>query len=189
MGERRSRRRWAVPGPSAGWGGAPFDGLRWHESPEVPFRFVGLAHKLARLGRHTGWYMDPDCMGEVARGVVYQLPHGRGFLAGIADPYNADDTGRGPAMLQCDNAGFVQKFNVYNTAEDAARVADRLAEIYAEREREYQEREWRKERAEDAAQEIEELLKEIGTLPEGRVRGMVEAEIERLRRIVAEGGE
>lgn len=186
MRESRRRRRWAVPGPSASWGGAPFEGMRWHESPDVPFRFVGLARNLIRL-RHTGWYMDPDGWGELARGVVYRLPHGRGYLAGIADPYQSDDDGRGPALLECGRSGYILRRDVYDTAEDAARMADELARLYAERECEYQERERRKIAAEEAAAEIEELLTEIETLPEGRAREMVEREIERLRCIVAEG--
>lgn len=133
--------------PSAGnysskWGGIPFavgenvgyrhTFARWHESPETPFRFVGLASDCVKLG-HTGWYTrDDDWGSELSRGVVYMLPHGR-FLAAIADPYQSAKDGRGPAMIKTDRAGNLA---IYGDKESAAQAADRLAEIYAEGERE-----------------------------------------------------
>jgi len=75
--------------------------------------------------RHTGWFCD-EYQDDKIRGIVARLPRGRGFLAGWT-------MGTGMA------SGW--EGDVYETAQDAARAADSLAENMAEKEREYQERE------------------------------------------------
>lgn len=80
------------------------DGGRYIENPDARgLRLEGFADDLTGGIDHKGWWMDPDGMGETARGIVYRLPARKGravFLAGYADPFNADsDTGRGPAYL------------------------------------------------------------------------------------------
>jgi hypothetical protein len=127
---------------SSKWGGTPFavggnvgyrnSFARWHESPETPFRFVGLASDCVKLG-HTGWYTrGDDCGSELSRGAVYMLPHGR-YLAAIADPYQSAKDGTGPAMIETDREGNPE---IYRDKESAAQAADRLAEIHAESARE-----------------------------------------------------
>lgn len=79
--------------------------VRWIEKPEASgLRFAGTAESLANL-RHGGWYTDSDGSGELARGVVYLLPARRGrtrALAAIADPWNSDRDGNGPALVSLD---------------------------------------------------------------------------------------
>lgn len=48
-------------------------GLRFEYCDQVP-HVRGIDHK--------GWYTDPDGFHEVIRGVVFRLPHNRGFIAG-----------------------------------------------------------------------------------------------------------
>jgi hypothetical protein len=86
---------------------------------------------------------DDNDTGETARGVVFQLP-GRDrkprFISGIADPNND-----GCAILSLE---------IFDDKEDAARNADSLAEMYADKERDYQ-------RAWCAGQEYSELGESI----------------------------
>jgi hypothetical protein len=77
---------------------------------------------------HTGWFCDEVGVDKI-RGIVAALPHGR-FLAGCS-------MGEGKASTVA--------ADLYNTAEAAARAADRMAESAAEDEREHQ------------AQQIEEM--------------------------------
>ncbi len=118
-------------------------------------RFVGAADTILTRLRHKGWYVNGN-HDETLVGVVYRLPSGRGFLAGFSDPWNGEKDGSGPCNLE---------FSVYETAEDAARVADRLAECAGERYREdslKQDAEYRLEEAlgdaEKARDEIRELV-------------------------------
>ncbi len=91
--------------------GAP--GLRWQWCDEVSGQLTPI--------RHTGWFCNDDCSGEKIRGVVFRLPHGRGFLAGWS-------MGEGMASaVECE---------VWADEVDCARAADRLAESVAEAERE-----------------------------------------------------
>lgn len=147
------------------WGGTPFAigadvGYRstfgrWHESPETPFRFIGLAHDLVRLG-HTGWYTRDDDFGdELARGVVYLLPHGR-YLAAIASESESDKDGSGPCIVETNAHGSPC---LYDDKEDAARAADSFAERYAEGAREDDRRRRERMKLEDAASEAAETLK------------------------------
>lgn len=145
------------PSCASTWGGTPFKmgenaGYRdtwgrWHESPESCFRFAGLAHELANI-KHTGWHTDDiHCGGdELARGVVYRLPRSRGFLAAIADPWQADKDGHGPCIFEIDSNGNLE---IHETEQDAATRADRLAEIYAESERLHNEQERERERLQE----------------------------------------
>ena len=67
--------------------------------------------------RHTGWFTD-EYQSETIRGVVFRLPHGRGFLAGWS---------MGEGM-----ASAVDRY-VWDDEKDAARAADDMAERAAER--------------------------------------------------------
>lgn len=88
-------------------------GLRWAWCDEV--EGVNI--------RHTGWYCDEFQDGKI-RGIVFTLPHSRGFLAGWS-------MGEGMAsVVECD---------IYETARDAAYAADSIAENAAESQREYEE--------------------------------------------------
>lgn len=116
----------------AGWGGPWQDGsstMRFVERPDrMGVRFVDYADKINRWLHHEGWFLDPDDMGETVRGAVFQLPAKGGqerYLAGFQDPFGND-----AASIEV---------AVYDTKEEAARAADRLAEVYAEKEREYRE--------------------------------------------------
>lgn len=115
--------------------------MRWIEKPEsFGLRFVGLAHDLARID-HTGWFLDSTFQDETARGVVYALPgrDGRARLVpGIADPYQSDKYGRGPALISFDHFYIAESGGTAPEAFDVAHLADQIAERYAEKERDYQ---------------------------------------------------
>lgn len=155
-----------TPDYSSRWGGKPFAiganvGYwntfgRWHESPETPCRFVGLAHKIVRLD-HTGWFTIDECADELAHGVVYLLPHGR-FLACIADPCQSNKDGTGPAIVETDRNGNPC---IYEDKEEAARAADQFAELYAEAERAYQEQERKRTALEESIAGAENELTEL----------------------------
>lgn len=89
-------------------------GLRWQWCDEVKGASI----------RHKGWFTSEGGWdGETARGIVFRLPHGRGFLAGYS-------LGEG----MCGSL----EYDIYPDEVDAAYAADSYAENVAEREREYQ---------------------------------------------------
>lgn len=137
--------------PSSSALAAPFNVgrsiCRWAERPEdIGLRLVGHADEIGGFG-HCGWYLEDEgayVSGETARGVVLQLPARAGkalYVPGVADPYN-----NGPAVVCLDDATEDQS--------DAARWADRLAEIYAEDARDYQ-------RAANARFRFDELAEQV----------------------------
>lgn len=132
--------------------GAPFRirsyECRWIEKPSaVGLRETGKAEDIARL-RHSGWYLD-DTYSETAHGLVFQLPTRKGqprYFAAMADPHND-----GPALVEIGD--------IYDSAEEAARAADGLAERYAEGEREYNDAWQRGNTARAKASEARELCR------------------------------
>lgn len=104
------------------------------------------ADEIVRIG-HTGWFTD-EFQDEKYRGMVWELCDDAErkdsiFLAGY-------DEGSGYCCLSCSGG----KLDTFDSAEEAARAADGLAERNAEREREYQEN-WRA--ASDLSEEIDSL--------------------------------
>ncbi|WP_197517127.1 MULTISPECIES: hypothetical protein [Burkholderia] len=69
---------------------------------------------------HTGWFTDEHGDGNTIRGIVFRLPHGRGFLPGWS---------MGERM-----ASEIEYSHVYDDERDAARAADDMAERVSERE-------------------------------------------------------
>lgn len=90
---------------------AGMPGLRWQWADEA---WSGI--------KHTGWFTDDFC-GDKIRGVVFALPHGRGWLAGWS---------MGESMAS------ELEYAIYDDVSDAASAADSLAQYAAERERDYQ---------------------------------------------------
>ena len=131
-----------------------YKNVRWIENASRGLRLVGFADEIARIG-HKGWYTDDDCAFETYRGIVYQLPARRGqtqYVYGYADPNNDD------CALLC--------FDVEADKADAARAADRFAEVCAETERDYQ-RAWHAGREyEGLEDEIKSMRKEALTIAE-----------------------
>lgn len=115
----------------------------WVENANAAgLRFVGYADELARSIRHTGWLINDEGWGETYRGAVYRLPHSRGYIAGYADPNNK-------------GAAFVELSLIDSDDETgAAFAANRIAELEAERERDYQ-------RAWHAGQRFRDLADEV----------------------------
>lgn len=107
------------------------DSVFWCEHPDTHLRRVGYSDECSEsrsLRYNRGYYVSEDDCGEVARGVVFQLPGKNGsprFMYGVADPFND-----GPVMLSHD---------ITECKANAAIWADQLAQCYAESEREYQE--------------------------------------------------
>lgn len=114
------------------------DGLAWIESaPDAGLRFVGYCDEINRHIRHNGWYGD-EFGDSTYRGVVLQRQAVDGYpcyLAGYEDPHN-------PGSYRVElrpRDWFVDNGSIEGEAKtDAASRADRIAEIVAEREREYQ---------------------------------------------------
>lgn len=103
-------------------------GGRWIENVTSGLRFKGYSDEVATRLRHKGWFTDNDGMGEVLRGAVWQLPARDGqaqYVYGYADPCNH-------------NCAYIV-FNPVTCEIDAAYAGDRMAELAAEKEREYQE--------------------------------------------------
>lgn len=73
--------------------------------------------------QHTGWFTD-EYQDTKIRGLVFRLPHGRGFLAGWS---------MGESMAS------ELYSHIWDDERDAAAAADDMARDAAEREREYQE--------------------------------------------------
>jgi hypothetical protein len=135
---------------------AKYKRLRWCENVSDGLRLVGLAHEVAkREGMrfdHTGWYMDEFHDGELAVGVIYQLPARGGvpqYVFGMADPYNHD-------------CALLNFHYITDDLLDAIRYSDSMAERYAEAEREYQEQERARVEAEER-EEQERLEAEVET--------------------------
>jgi hypothetical protein len=129
-----------------------YKNVRWIENASRGLRLVGFADEIARKEHsraieHKGWYTyDDGDPREVLRGVVYQLPSRKGqtlYVYGYADPNNDD------CALLC--------FEQEGDKMEAAKQADRFAEIFAEDERDYH-------RAWDAGRRCEDLDEEIKTM-------------------------
>lgn len=99
-------------------------GERWVENVSKGLRLAGFADELCRSINHTGWWTDEYGDNDTMRGVVYRLPHGW-MVAGYADPCN-------------DDCALLDFGTLFDNEHDAAGAADRIAEIHAERERDYQ---------------------------------------------------
>jgi hypothetical protein len=164
------------------------DGTRWVENASDGLRFTGKAHDIARAEGyrldHTGWYLDDDGMGETCWGVVYQLPARNGELQYVP----------GHATSYDDGGACLDFSNIKSELRDAVYASDRLAERYAEVEREYQRVESAKMRIEDITAEIKDayaacrdLCNEIrasGVDQVAVVRKLIRAEVCRVRRSV-----
>lgn len=111
---------------------------RWVENAAPSLRFVGYADELNPAIKHKGRYLrSDDYGGEVARGVVYQLPSRQGlvlFAYGVADPCNENC-----ALLDFDlETAPANDVDAIDYAKrGAASYADSVAERYAETEREW----------------------------------------------------
>lgn len=133
-----------------------YRGVRWVENVSRGLRRIGFADEIMkgegypRAIDHRGWFIrDDDCGGEVYRGVVYQLPARHGlpqYVYGYDDPNNDD------CALLC--------FDPELEKREAAKQADRFAEILAEHERDY-DRAWQAgRRVETLDDEIKDMRKE-----------------------------
>lgn len=147
--------------------------LRWIENPAaVGLRLVGLSHNVpantyrGRAVDHDGWFLDSEIQDETVSGVVYRLPGKDGrarYLAGYADPWNADKDGRGPALLSLDvieGEPVDSSWETDSALVEAARAGDSIAERMAEHEREYQDA----FRAGSAARDVSSAATEAGKL-------------------------
>lgn len=131
------------------------DRLRWIENASRGLRVLGPVHEMReRVGRwrHTGWHLDPLGDGDTVHGVIIQLPGRSGFarfVPAVSDPCNDD----------CYAVDFSDVYtapgdDTDDAVRDCAHAADRLAELYAEREREYQTEEGARIRIEEARERI-----------------------------------
>lgn len=101
------------------------------------WRDAGDAITILNL-RYTGWYADMDGSRTYVPH-VWQLPARKGneqYVAGYMESDGGDRAASGYCVLEHDGAKLV----IYDTKEDAAHAANRLAEADAEEAREYDER-------------------------------------------------
>lgn len=94
--------------------------------------------------RHTGYYTDVDC-NEVAKGIVVSLPHGK-FIAGY---------------YWSSNDERVYHPELYRDEESAAHAADSIAEHFADKARDDDEK---YQAARELESDIEDELSELGKL-------------------------
>jgi hypothetical protein len=106
-------------------------------------RGVQYADEVVRLN-HRGWFCDDPDFGEVYRGIVARRPGG-GWMAGY------EDGACGPKTAVFDLE------DVHEDERDAARAADEMARVDAERNREWCERERREERRRELRAEVATL--------------------------------
>lgn len=151
---------------------------RWVEHPEDGLRFVGNVDEITNEGasytnmpyfdralvEHTGWFLDDDdYQAETAWGVVYQLPGKNGesrYIPGMVTSLEVDRKKRDTR-----NGGAILDFHSVTTdIREAIRWADRMAQYYAEDEREYQAKERVKIRLEEIEEEIQSLRSEYRAL-------------------------
>ncbi len=120
------------------------DGTLFIENPENGLRYLGKCHEVARKEDFRfdcqGWYLDEYC-DETVCGGVYMLPHGR-YVPATIDPWG--------------NGACLDFSDIKDNARDAVYAADRLAELYAEKEREYRRVLKIEERVEEIASEIKQ---------------------------------
>lgn len=144
---------------SAWIGGPDSDGARWIAHPErAGLRFVGFADEIAgRAIDHSGWFIDCH-ESDTYRGAVYQLPARKG-RARYVPAYREgceirrtwhDMSGEGAARLafgdMIEGERLDSSFDEDSGKRDAAYRADSIAEIGADRAREYDSA-WRAGRA------------------------------------------
>lgn len=140
------------------------EGLGVDVSRSRPFRFVGYADEVCKHIRHTGWYGDDEGTGfSVLRGVVLQIPARGGnpqYLAG----YEWGENGARGSFSAGGGMVEIGRGDIYESAEDAARAADSLAQYAAEEEREERREEEERMREEEAEREREEAENEAERL-------------------------
>lgn len=140
----------------------PSNQYRWIDNvTRLGWRPAGYADEITAHIKHRGWYAN-TFFDEVYRGIVYRLPRGR-FLYGYADPLNDDC-----ALIANTTA---------TTLYDAANRADRIAQMFAERDMEYSEA-WqsvsaavnqKRERRKDVMEALKDL-RELETCDSPRIR-------------------
>ena len=122
--EERARKRLKVPS----WNPVFHHGAsvrRWCEDVSASGLRIECENATEKVnGRFTGYYCD-GWESEVTHGIVVRLPGGRGFLAGYVDP--------------CNEGAACFDMEIAPDADTAARWADRMAERYAEDERDHAE--------------------------------------------------
>ena len=125
------------------------DRYRWVENVSKGLRHIGQSDEIVRLD-HKGWYTD-EFQDETVHGEVYQLPARDGrpqYVPAVNDPNNRD-------------CAAVDFYSMTDDKEDCARLADSMAEYWAEREREYQEKASREQRIEEIGDEMKSLYQDF----------------------------
>ena len=93
----------------------------YHESdfaPGLRFEYCDQVENVRGID-HKGWYTDPDGISDTIRGVVFRLPHNKGFLAGWT---------MGESVVS------EIEYYVYDDIYACAHAADRMAQRVAEKE-------------------------------------------------------
>jgi len=134
-----------------------YRGVRWVENALLGLRRVGFADEImkgegyVRTIAHRGWFIHDDegASGEVYRGVVYQLPS-RHYKPQYV--YGYDDPNNDGAALLC--------FDPVEEKREAAKLADRFAEIFAEHERDYDRAQQARQQCEDFDERVKDARRE-----------------------------
>lgn len=136
----------------------PGDNYAWIEDAKTAgLRFVGYCDEIERSIRHKGWYTD-EFQDSALRGAVWQLPARRGvarYIAGYCDP-NIDGAAFVDLDIISETSAPRRRWNSAKRAYDllapvpqeecndsamcaASRMADEIARVEAEKEREFNE--------------------------------------------------
>lgn len=128
-------------------------GEAWVERlADVGLRFVGWSDEIAgRAVSHRGWFLNDEGDGDVARGCVLQLPGRKGAARFVAAYRMGSDGKHGWSDMSGVEGSALVAFGEifegkcgdsyvsdYPEAREAALRADRMAELVAESERDYQ---------------------------------------------------
>jgi len=133
---------------------------RWIEDTVLAgLRTVGFADELANGIDHKGWYSSPDGFEEdIFRGIVLQLPAYNGFpryVYGYADPNNDNAALIDFDIIEGPYGGEEGAMKYGDSGEllAAANHADDMARIWAEREKDYQAKDYAEQAAEEKRNE------------------------------------
>jgi hypothetical protein len=146
---RSARLGRSAPTPRDSHGHRSDRGWYFDHPDRVPGRWVGHADRIERTIGHEGWYSN-SFEDETYRGVVYRLPHGRGYFVGYVD--------------SCNDNIYIE-YTVEDSDSAAAHLADDIARCAAERAREY-EAHWQdgcaqREALDSALQELRQAVRGV----------------------------
>ena len=179
--EQGKDRYYKKPAHGAQFGCEMANRMRWGNPDACGLRFVGWADELqepySRRARHTGYYARNDECSEVLRGCVYQGTARDGKAVFYPAYREGENMRKGWDDLCGEHSAAIAFRDAFSFADareakaDAARAADRYAEIAAEKSRDYdcafqagQEWAWLGDGIQTSRKECMQLIRELKTV-------------------------